>query len=255
METVNSFEDVMSLEGLPFIKALLKYEEERFDRDFLNDSVYENMNADFGIFPSTKLYPLYFAGDIRRPEDKVIFIGINPAYNRVDNAKEQEYLEEKGSFDGYSELFTWRESIKKSSRYFSNIGGLLRRIGWLDDKITWPWLQEHFINMDLIPYHSSNTSGLCINDLTHYKQRYFLPIVKILDYLNPQRPIFITGYPTFERYFADPIFADLIEVRKEDGIWVGTIAGKHRFFGLPFLNRPAGGKDKIAEAIKRQMVQ
>lgn len=248
-----SFEDVMSLDGLPFIRSLLAYEEERFDRTFIADSVYEDMNADFGIFPRAKVYPLYFAGDIRQPEDKIIFIGINPGYSEKENAAEQTYLEEKGSFEGYCDLFTWRASIKKQSRYFTSIGGFLRRIGWLDEKISWPWLAEHFINMDLIPYHSMNTSGLRINDLARYKERYFLPLVKILDYLAPTRPVFITGYPTFEPYFADPLFANLIEVKKDDCIWIGTIAGKHRFFGLPFLNRPIGGKDRIASAVLRHL--
>lgn len=247
------FEKIISLEGLSFIKALLKFEEQRFDSAFLKGSVYEDMNAEFGIFPPTKVYPLYFMGDIREPKNKIIFIGINPGYSEEMNKNEQEYLEKHGSFEGYCTHFTHRASIRRPSAYFANIGGFLRRIGLMDEKMTWHWLQQHVINMDLIPYHSTDTSGLRINNLPHYKQRYFVPITKIIDYLNPEKPVFINGFPSFERYFSDPLFSGLIDFKKHDGIWVGMIGKKYKFIGLPFLNRVAGGKDKLVEVVKKYL--
>lgn len=252
MQINNSFEDILSLDGLPFIQALLKYEEDRFNRAFLKGSVYEEMNADFGTFPNARVYPLYFAGDIRHPQDKIVFIGINPGYQTDANREEQAYLESEGSFEGYCDFFNWRASIKRPSRYFSNIGGFLRRLGWLEGPLTWPWAHEHLINMDLIPYHSRDTNGIRINDLVRYKHRYFTPLLKILDHIAPSRPVFINGYTSFAQNFADPLFADIITVEKGDNIWTGTI-GKHRFIGLPFLNRPAGGKDRIAEVVATRL--
>ncbi|MDE1945355.1 MAG: hypothetical protein KGI78_03600 [Patescibacteria group bacterium] len=252
MQIDNSFEDILSLDGLPFIQALLKYEEDRFDRAFLKGSVYEEMNADFGIFPSAKVYPLYFAGDILHPKDKLVFMGINPGYQTEANRAEQAYLESKGSFEGYRDIFAWRAFQGRMYAYFSHIGGFLQRLGWLDGPITWPWIHEHLLNMNLIAYHSKDTNGLRINDLGRYKHRYLTPILKILDYINPSRPVFINGYKSFRAVFTDPLFSDVIKVEEGDGIWVGTI-GRHRFIGLPFLNRPRGGKDRIVEAVKRHL--
>ena len=211
------------------------------------------MNAEFGIFPAAKVYPLYFMGDIRNKENKNIVIGINPGYNEALNKREQEYLEKNGSFEGFCTYFVHRSAIKKSSAYFSHIGGFLRRLGIINEKLTWQWLQEHLIAMDLIPYHSTNASGLRINNLKHYRDRYFVPITKIIDYLEPKTPIFIVGFPTFERYLSDPMFAGLIDFKKHDGIWVGTILGKYKFMGLPFLNRVAGGKDKLVVIAKKHL--
>ena len=211
------------------------------------------MNVDFGIFPCEKVYPLYFTGDIINPKDKIIFIGINPGYNKELNEDEQNYLEKQGSFEGYSTLFRYRGSVFRKYAYFSNIGGFLRRLGLLDAPMTGEWLQDHFINMDLIPYHSTNTSGLRINDIRRYRDRYFLPITKIIRYLNPQKPIFIVGFPTFEKYLENPIFKGLIDFKKEGSLWTGKIIGKYKFIGLPFLNRVAGGKDILAEATKKYL--
>jgi hypothetical protein len=247
------FQRIVSLDGLPFIEALLKFEEERFDTSFLRQSVYEDINDDFGIFPAAKVYPLYFMGEIRKPKNKIIFIGINPGYNEALNKVEQEYLENRGSFEGYCSFFKQRATIRKNSAYFANIGGFLRRMGLMNEKMTWQWLQDNFINMDLIPYHSTNASGLRINNLQHYRNRYFIPITKIIDYLRPERPIFIVGFPTFEKYLSDPMFANLIEFKKQDSIWVGIILNKYKFIGLPFLNRVAGGKDKLVETAKQYL--
>ena len=247
------FREVLSLSGLPFIKALLKYEEKRFDTGYLKGSVYEEINAEFGIFPPTKIYPLYFMGDIREPKDKFIFIGINPGYNEAMNKNEQEHMEQVGSFEAYCSHFTHRATISRKSAYFANIGGFLRRIGMMDEEMSWDWLQKNFLSLDLIPYHSSDTSGLRINNLAHYKERYFIPITKIIEYLKPERPIFINGFPTYEKYFSDPLFSGVIDFEKHDNIWVGTIAGKYKFIGLPFLNRVAGGKDRLVEVVKKYM--
>ncbi len=249
-KNINDFSNIFSLEGLPFIKGLLKFEEERFDAFFSTGSVYEEMNIDFGIFPPEKVYPMYFMGDITKPENKIIFIGINPGYNKEHNKAEQKFLEEKSSFDGYCTFFKHRGETLRRSAYFSNIGGFLRRIGLLEGNITPEWLHNHFINMDLIPYHSTNASGLRINDIQKYRDRYFVSIVKIIKYLNPKRPIFIVGFPTFEKYLENPIFKGMIDFKKQGSVWTGTIDGKYPFIGLPFLNRVAGGKDKLVEIVK-----
>ena len=119
--------------------------------------------------------------------------------------------------------------------------------------MTWEWLQDHFINMDLIPYHSTNASGLRINDIQKYKDRYFTSIAKIIQYLDPQKPIFIVGFPTFEKYLEDPIFKGMIDFKKQGSVWKGTIAGKYKFVGLPFLSRVAGGKDKLVESVREHL--
>jgi hypothetical protein len=210
------FQRILSLDGLTFIHALLEYEEKRFDESFLKGSVYEEINHEFGIFPPVKNYPLYFMGDVRKPENKIIFIGINPAYREFSIKTEQDYLEKHGSFVGYCTHFLHRGLFQRHSHYFSDIGGFLRRLGLLNQKLSWEWLQEHFINMDLIPYRSSNSAGLRINNLAHYKERYFVPIVKIIEYLDPKEPVFIHGFPTFEKYLENPMFAGLIDFEKRE---------------------------------------
>jgi len=249
----SEFERILSLDGLPFIQALLSFEEQRFDAAFLKGSVYEEMNANFGIFPPIKSYPVYFAGDVCKPNGKIIFIGINPGYNAEKNKGEQEYLECAGSFEGYCKLFEYLDSTQTRSAYYAHIGGFLRRLGILHEKTSWKWCQDNFINLELIPYHSIDTNGLRINNLQYFKDRYFVPLTKIIDYLQPEKPIFINGFPTYERYFSSPLFRGLIDFEKHDAVWVGTIAGKYRFVGLPFLNRVAGGKDKLADMVKKHM--
>ena len=251
--SINSFEEIVKLDGLPFIKALLEFEEKRFNENFYNNSVYAEMSSDFGIFPVLKVYPIYFVGDVTKPKDKIIFIGINPGYSKDKSVEEQEYLEKEGSFSGYCNLFSKESGLRKSSIYFSNIGGFLRRIGWLEDKMSNEWLQENMINMDFIPYHSSNTNGLNINDPQKYKDRYFICITKIIKYLNPQKPIFINGFPTLaERYFSNEIFSDVIKFEKHGPISIGTIAG-YKFIGVPFLTRVSGGKDELAKIVKKYL--
>jgi hypothetical protein len=248
------FQRVLFLEGLPFIKALLEYEQQRFDESYLKGSVFEDINTNFGIFPAQKMYPLYFMGDVRKPENKIIFIGINPGFGAERNAEEQQYLERAGIFEGYCTRFLAHGKVKRRrTAYFGHIGGFLRRLGLLEGKITPEWLQENFINMDLIPYHSTNTSGLRINDLEYYRARYFVPLVKIIEHLDPKRPVFIVGFPTFEEYFEDDVFRGLIDYEKRGGIWVGKLKNKYRFIGLPFLNRPAGGKDKLADIVRQYL--
>ena len=74
-------------------------EEQRFEKQrFLLGSTYEDINADFGIFPTMAAYPVYFAGDVTRPKEKIVVMGINPGFNEAMNRREQSYLEQNGSF-------------------------------------------------------------------------------------------------------------------------------------------------------------
>src|SRR5467141_2021631 len=99
---VTQYQKISHLEGLEFVKALLLLEEQRFEQSsFVKGSTFEDINADFGIFPTLAAYPVYFAGDIREPEDKIIFIGINPGFNKEGNRSEQAFLQSRGSFEGY----------------------------------------------------------------------------------------------------------------------------------------------------------
>jgi hypothetical protein len=49
-------------------------------------------------------YPVYFTGDIREPKDKLIFIE-NPGFNEKENRKEQAFLRNRGSYEGYCRIF------------------------------------------------------------------------------------------------------------------------------------------------------
>jgi hypothetical protein len=80
--TDNEFARISDLEGLEFIQALLEIEKSRFDdSNFRTGSTFEDVNADFGIFPATRAYPVYFAGDIREPRNKIVIMGINPGFH------------------------------------------------------------------------------------------------------------------------------------------------------------------------------
>lgn len=104
---VSQYRKISHLEGLEFIKALLRIEERRFKQsEFLRGSTFEDINADFGIFPSVPAYPVYFAGDIREPTGKIIFMGINPGYHEEGNRKEQEFLQKRGCYEGYCRIFS-----------------------------------------------------------------------------------------------------------------------------------------------------
>jgi len=236
--------------GLDFIKSVLNYERKRFDQYYILNSVYEDINRNFGIFPATKNYPKYFMGDITQPEEKIIFIGINPGYSAENNLKEQQLLENQGYFNFCCHLFKYNALDKKGlNSYFANIAGFLKRLKGIK-KIDRQWLQNNLINLEMIPYHSSNTGGLRINNLKLYRETHFEIILRILDYLNPNGYIFINGFPTFEPYLKDRVFRDVISFEKKDSIWNGKIKN-HPFIGLPFLNRPKGGKERLVKLVEK----
>lgn len=249
------FENFVSrnkLTGLSFVKSVLRYEQKRFDKNFIKNSVFEEINKNFGIFPMAKVYPLYFIGNINKPKGKTIFVGINPGYSFEGNKKEQEWMEAQGYFYSCCHLFEFYPSLKKGLlTYFANIAGFLKRLRNIE-KIDKEWLHNNLINLEIIPYHSSDAGGLRINNLIYYRKTYFEIFLKILDYLNPKEPIFINGFPTFEKYFSNKIFHDVISFKKIDNAWKGKIKN-YSFIGLPFLTRVKGGKNKLVETAKKQL--
>ncbi len=246
---------IFKLEGLPFIKELLKVEKERFDSAFLKESVFEQINIDFGIFPSEKVYPVYFSGDVTNPYGKKIFIGINPGYKPENNRKETDFLEKEGIFEGYCRIFDryFKENHNNLTRYFLNIRSFLNRLDPdnIQETIDWDWLQENCIFLNFIPYHSKNTGGLRINDLEKFRRRYFKILLKILNYIRPEKPVFINGFPTVKSYLNG-----LIKSQQKDGFWVGKVdseENKFDFIGTPFLNRVRGGMDALTVAIRQYL--
>jgi len=204
-------------------------------------------------------YPVYFTGDIREPINKIIFIGINPGFDEKKNREEQAFLRNRGLYEGYCRIyadFFGRGGKQRLIPYYANIAGFLRRFYEIKEKMDWFWFQEHFIALELVPYHSANTGGLRINNIKRYRYVYFEIILKILAHLNPQEPIFINGFPTWRRLIEKkkgqllPEFSDIIEVRHGSNFVTGTIDRKYRFIGVPFLTRVKGGKDALVAAIK-----
>lgn len=250
-------EEVFKKEGLNFIKALLKYEQDRFDKHFIKGSVYEDINQLFGIFPKEKQYPIYFTGEITEPKNKYLFIGINPGFNDIKGQKdEQNFLEKAGIFEGDRQLFLYFKKFSHgSSQYYSNIKGFLKRLYKIQETINFDWFHKNLINLELVPYHSNNTAGLHINDTEFYRKFYFEALLKIIDHIDPQKPIFINGFSGFEGDFVKEIFKDVITFEKYKNIWIGKIGRKkkYKFVGLPFLTRVKGGKDNLVKIIRKYL--
>jgi len=265
------FEKISKKEGLQFIQELLDYEKRRID-EFLSalnkreKNIFEQINIDFGIFPEKMPYPVYFCGDITKPKNKIVFIGINPGYNEKTNNAEQDYLNNLGVFRGYCEMFSsffrdknvayyknmysFLASVKKESGYFfravdKDTEDFSVAVRKNKNKLIWDWLQDNVINLEAIPYHSKNTNGLTINDIERYKERYLMPLLKIIKHIDPQTPIFILGYPTVKRHFENENLKDFFVKNstlvyhnakgKKKEIAVGKLGG-YDFVGLPFLN-------------------
>lgn len=249
---IDDFDDILKFRGLRFIKELLHFEERRFENNFIKYSVFEDINNNFGIFPMAKVYPAYFGGDITEPQGKIIFISINPGYNKESNKIEQDWIKNNGYFYTSCRIFEFFSTKNKGLiPFFARIAGFLKRLKKIK-KIDWQWFQDNFINLEMIPYHSTNAAGLRINNLAYYRKTYFEIILKILNYLQPQEPIFINGFPTFEKYFTDPIFHDVVKFKKVNNIWKGTIKN-HHFIGLPFLKFPRGGVDNLVKTVKKEL--
>lgn len=253
------FLEIAHLEGVDFVKALLRVEEQRSER-FLMGSAFEDINADFGVFPSSYTYPVYFAGDIRQPANKIIFLGINPGYDANQYRSEAAFLSERGLFEGYCNLYGgYFKSYSNNVRYYSMIKGLLCRLYSIDKSIIdWDWFQDHFIALEFVPYHSKNINGLKINDPEKFRAVYFEILLKILRHLNPEQPVFMNGYPTLHRLMTDkngllPTFRDVIEIENDGDVAFGKLSKKYPFVGLPFLSRPRGGLDALVEKIKAGM--
>ena len=252
-KAILNYEDIFKLKNLEFVRALCDYETKRFDKHFLKGSVYEDMNRLFGIFPAVKCYPQYFTGDLLHPKNKFILIGINPGYNDEANAREQAYHEEQGLFNASCKQYGHFKAHRRGLiPYYANAAGFLRRLYKIHERITWDWLDANLINLELIPYHSKDSSGLRINDLGEYRKRYFRVLLKIIKYLNPKTPIFINGFSGFVRYLNDPQFHKDIQFEKKGNIWVGAIGG-YPFIGLPFLTRVSGGKDALVKAVRKHV--
>jgi hypothetical protein len=165
---------------------------------------------------------------------------------------EQEYLEGNGSFDGYCQIFLdfFAKHQKGLLPYYAHIAAFIRRFFELEEARDWYWLQENLINLDLIPYHSSNAQGLRLQDPKRFRHTYFKIFLRILEHINPIEPIFFNGFPTLERYLSHSAFQDVISYDRKNGFSEGTIAGKFNFIGLPFLNRVAGGQAALVHKIK-----
>ena len=107
------FEEILKSDGGPFIRKLLEYEKKRVDKFNIEikkrePNIFEQMNIDFGIFPEEVCYPVYFHGDLMKPKNKIVIIGINPGKESTNEEKCEycEYLnEEKGLFEQYCNIF------------------------------------------------------------------------------------------------------------------------------------------------------
>jgi hypothetical protein len=258
------FEQYQSIEhlgGIEFAKALLDLEQKRFQSaKFRTESTYENINADFGIFPSTPAYPVYFAGDIRFPESKIVIVGLNPGYDPDKYSKELEYLNERGLFEGYCNLYgDYFKNKREAVSYYSNLKGFISRLYQVDMKvIDWDWFQKNLITLELVPYHSVNVDGLRINDSAKFSKIYMQIMVKLLEHINSRNPVFINGFPTVRRLMTNkygvlPDYNEVLQIDTDDIVATGRLANRFKFIGLPFLSRPRGGKDALVEEIRRVM--
>jgi hypothetical protein len=251
------FHQIADLKGIDFTQALLALEQRRFEPStFRKESTLEEVNSEFGIFPAELAYPVYFAGDVREPQAKTIFLGLNPGYNEARYQGERQFLQEHGLFNGYCRLYSdyFKPAHKSLLRYYSNIGGFLRRLRDIHATIDWDWFQENFIALEFIPYHSSNTNGLRINDASAFREVYIEILLKLLDHLNPHEPVFVNGFPTVRRLLSNNSkirseFADVIEYEQAGPIWSGRL-GRHELIGLPFLTWPKSGFDALVEAVR-----
>jgi len=255
---MKSYEQILKLDGLEFIKQLLKFEQQRFDDCFFSSpkSVFEQINIEFGIFPNFNPYPVYFSGDITKPKDKMIFIGINPGFGKIgDQQREKEYLQTNGLFEGYRNIFSdyYKIHYPRPFSIFGNIKSFIIRYDKKvkNNEIDWDWLQENIILLEMIPYHSPNSAGLRINNLARYINTYFRATTKIIKYLNPKQPIFITGFPKFENYFQNDLFKKIISFDKVGSVYRGKINDKYDIIGLPFLKMPRVGLNQIIKDIKK----
>ncbi len=233
-------ESLRNLHGQDFIKALLEWERNAYKA--LSPHDYREMvEYQFGLADVASAYPVYFAGDIAHPENKEIFVGINPGYaNEKQQSNEQSYLDSRNLFEGYCEIF--RDFFPRERNglitYYAHVTGFIRRYYGIEHPINnWPWVHENLINLELVPYHSKTTKKFRIRNIEKYRMTQFDYFLKILTHLNPEKPIFINGFPTFREYFEHPVFKDIIAFKKIEGFWVGRIAGKFRFIGVPFLQQ------------------
>ena len=225
---------------LTLLEDVLKWEKERVDNSFAKNSYYEEINDRFGIFPKTKLYPMYFYGNIKNPKDKYIFIGINPSY--TGKMEDQEYEDEKASFNNYYDFLNNAFLKWKKKRYYNNklFNYLKRNISlYLSEKysinrnnIDYEWLQENVINLEFLPYHSKSANGLIINNIDDYFETYFVILEKFIKYLNPKKEIVVFGFPkTIELLKLDK--NKKIEFHKNGNIYRGKLFG-YNFIGLNF---------------------
>jgi len=111
------FEEILKSDGGPFIRKLLEYEKKRVDKFNIEikkrePNIFEQMNIDFGIFPEEVCYPVYFHGDLMKPKNKIVIIGINPGKIKAFLRKELSSLIGEKRRDKEHWLKFFREDIK-----------------------------------------------------------------------------------------------------------------------------------------------
>ena len=161
----------------------------------------------FGLKDESELksdyLPTYIVGNYNDNNDKYVLISLNPGFIEDQNKKEEEV--KNGSLEEYHKfIFNFFKIFKEekyydtkkkkwrrfNSRYYSNfktyIGTLLNIE--IEKENQFDIYQDHLINIDLIPYHSSRfSSNYKLSDnVNKYLERRF---ESILDFINNHKNI------------------------------------------------------------------
>lgn len=140
--------------------------------------------------------PVFFAGNVR--QSPFCLLGLNPAYNEKNYAKERKIYNELGWEQTYVTFFDWALREKISSPYYSRfavfLAGLLREEKPENREQRFQLLHENLVNLNLIPYHSTKIS--LQENFTEKQKELIKPYLKTLEelvILFPRKALVMNG--------------------------------------------------------------
>ncbi|MEJ2267993.1 MAG: hypothetical protein P8X70_02870 [Nanoarchaeota archaeon] len=125
--------------------------------------------------------PTYLVGNFKDNFEKYILFGINPGFSEKQNPKEESW--KKSSWKDYlnfiKNFFILFKEHKMKSRYYKRLSQLFS--GFDNEELKnyneiYNYYHKHLINIELIPYHSTNFSGT----VKHFSEKQIIYIKKRL---------------------------------------------------------------------------
>lgn len=198
------------------------------------DSISELFNLKGEAKLQSDYLPTYFVGDIKDENYKYALFGINPFFSEGQNSIEETWKE--NSWEDYLDFaknfFTLFHQHRMKSKYYEKISKIfdgLENLNFISNLDIYDYYQNHLINIDLIPYHSTNSglpTHLSHEQMSYLKKRLDLGI-NFLKKQNNLKLIIFNGKPLYRMLIDNGLvdFYKEIEINKKVSMYFFQLDG------------------------------